>query len=49
VTLLTIALLGGALLMAGSAGLVFILAVRRGQFDRIEDVKYQMLREEESR
>ncbi len=43
---MTLGLLAGALLMALGSGLVFVAAARSGQFDEIEDVKFQLLREE---
>ncbi len=41
---LTICLLLGALFMGAGGGLAFVLAVRTGQLDDIEEPKYQMLR-----
>ena len=43
-TILTICLLAGALLMGLAGGLAFLLAVRTGQLDDVEEPKYQMLR-----
>ncbi len=42
---MTLGLLVGALLMAIGGGLVFVAAVRSGQFDEIEDVKFELFRE----
>ncbi len=44
---LEIGLLAGGLLMAMSATLVFIWGVRTGQFDNLEETKYQMFHEED--
>jgi cbb3-type cytochrome oxidase maturation protein len=46
VTLLTLALILGGLAMAAAAGFLFVAAVRSGQMDDLEDVKFQMLRED---
>jgi cbb3-type cytochrome oxidase maturation protein len=40
-------LLLGALAMGCAGGLAFVLAVRSGQLDDLEDVKHQMFREED--
>ena len=47
-TLLTIGLIAGATLMAAAGGVLFVLAVKKGQFDDIEDTKFQILREDEA-
>ena len=44
-TPLTIGLLAGGLCMAIAAGFIFAAAVRGGQLDDLEEVKFQMLRE----
>jgi len=46
-TAMTLLLLGGALCMGFSAALVFVLAARSGQFDDLEDTKYQLLRDDD--
>lgn len=46
-TQLTLGLVVGAVLMALGAGLAFIGAVCSGQFDDVEEAKFQMLREDE--
>ena len=48
-SLLTLSLILGGLAMGLAAGLWFVAAVRAGQMDDLEDVKFQMLREEEDR
>ncbi|MDF1563643.1 MAG: cbb3-type cytochrome oxidase assembly protein CcoS [Deltaproteobacteria bacterium] len=45
-TLMTLILLASAVLMAAGAGLIFAWAARSGQFDDMEEAKYQMLRED---
>jgi nitrogen fixation-related uncharacterized protein len=49
VSLLTLALILGGLAMAAAAGFLFVGAVRSGQMDDLEDVKFQMLREDNER
>ncbi len=44
-TAMTLLLLGGALCMGTAGALIFVLAARSGQFDDLEDTKYQLLRE----
>ncbi len=44
---LTIVLLAAGLCMGVAGMLVFAAAVRTGQFDDIEEAKYQLLREED--
>ncbi len=46
-SLLTLSLILGGLAMGLSAGLWFVLAVRSGQLDDLEDVKFQLLREDD--
>ncbi len=43
-TTLTICLLVGAIFMGLAGGLAYLLAVRTGQLDDVEEAKYQMLR-----
>ncbi len=43
-TTLTFCLLVGGLCMGLAGGLAYVLAVRTGQLDDVEDIKYQMLR-----
>jgi cbb3-type cytochrome oxidase maturation protein len=45
--LLTLSLILGGLAMGLGAGLWFAVAVRSGQLDDLEDVKFQMLREDD--
>jgi cbb3-type cytochrome oxidase maturation protein len=45
---MTICLLGGALIMGLAGGLVFVLAARSGHFEDLEEVKYQIMREDPS-
>jgi len=44
---MTIGLLVGGLFMGGGAAMAFAWAVRAGHFDDLEDVKFQLLREED--
>lgn len=46
---MTLPLLLGALCLACSAGLVFVLALRLGQFDDLEDVRFQIFKEDGDR
>lgn len=46
---LTLCLLAGGLCTATGAALAFAWAVRAGLLDEIEDVKFQLLREEDDR
>lgn len=48
-SLLTLCLILGGLAMAAAAGFLFVAAVRSGQMDDLEDVKFQMLREDRDR
>ena len=48
-TALTLCLIAGAVATATAAGLYFVIAVRAGQMDDLEEVKFRMLREEENR
>ncbi len=48
-SLLTLALILGGLAMAAAGGFLFVAAVRSGQMDDLEDVKFQMLREDRDR
>jgi len=43
---LTLSLILGGLAFAAAAGFLFAAAVRSGQMDDLEDVKFQMLRED---
>jgi nitrogen fixation-related uncharacterized protein len=47
VTALTITLLAGGLCMGVAGILIFVAAVRGGQFDEIEEAKYLLFREDE--
>ncbi len=49
VTALTLCLIVSGLATAISAGLFFVGAVRSGQMDDLEEVKFRMLREDENR
>ncbi len=46
---LTLCLIAAGLATATAAGLFFVWAVRSGQLDDLEDVKFRMLREDEHR
>lgn len=46
-TQMTLGLVVGAVLMALAAGLAFIGAACSGQFDDLEEAKYQMMRPDE--
>ncbi len=45
-SLTTLSLILGGIAMGLAAGLWFVVAVRSGQMDDLEDVKFQMLRED---
>ncbi len=47
--ILTICLIGGCVASAFAALFFFVGFVRNGQLDDLEDVKFQMLREDEKR
>ncbi len=46
-TVQTIAMLAGALMMALAGGAIFVVAACSGHFDAIEEPKYRMLRDAE--
>jgi cbb3-type cytochrome oxidase maturation protein len=46
-TIMTLSLIIGALLLACAGGVVFLMATRSGHFDDLEDVKYQMFQRED--
>ena len=48
-TALTLCLIAAGLATAVAGGLFFVGAVRSGQMDDLEEVKFRMLREDETR
>jgi len=46
-TVMTLSLIIGAILLACGGAVVFFMAVRGGHFDDLEDVKFQMFQRED--
>jgi cbb3-type cytochrome oxidase maturation protein len=47
--ILTICLIAGGVVLAIAAAIAFTASVKGGQFDDLEETKYQMLREDDHR